>query len=134
MIEAKTGRQLDVKSGSYEEDTSVIATPNAGDPASFGHNKVFVLEEASRHITSSLAYTASGRNVSRTVSAREQETIYAYNNQDRLLMGVTDARGNSLSYTYDTDTDRLLSVRGLQGGSTRAVHYSPLSSPWEAAR
>ncbi|MBR4209778.1 MAG: RICIN domain-containing protein [Lachnospiraceae bacterium] len=125
VIEAKTGRQLDVKSGSYEEGADVIATPNGGDPASFAHNKVFVLEEASRHIISSLAYTSGGRNVAVTTDARGEETTYTYDSDNRLLTRVNDPNNHTLDYSYDSDTDQLTGVEAdMGGGISRSVAYS----------
>ncbi|MBR1813780.1 MAG: hypothetical protein IJ773_08155 [Lachnospiraceae bacterium] len=125
MIEAKTGRQLDVKSGSYEEGAEVIATPNANDPASFGHNKVFILEEVSRHITSSLAYTASGKNVAVITDARGKETTYTYDSDNRLLTRVNDPNNHTLDFSYDSDTDQLTGVEAdMGGGISRSVAYS----------
>ena len=59
--------------------------------------------------------------------ARGNTTTYTYDYNRGLQTAVTDARGNVTSYTYQNENDRLLAVTA--GGSTVSYGYHADGTP-----
>lgn len=79
----------------------------------------FVLEKASDIITSSATYQNNGNYPHTVTDSRGNTTTYTYDTAYGLQTGVTDALGNVTEYEYNTLNDRLESV----GSGSSIVDY-----------
>ena len=78
-------------------------------------------ETYGKTITSSATYQNNGNYPHTVTDSRGKTTTYAYDTVRGLKTGVTDANGNSTSYSYNSLNDRLNSV--TSGSSTVSYAY-----------
>ena len=104
-----------IDDGQKSEGARVYLTDKA-DKAS----QKWCLIEVGKEMRSSAEYSENGAYLTKLTDGRGNSTEYTYDTSKGLLSSVTDASGNTTSYTYDASTDRMLSV--TSGNST--VFYS----------
>ena len=77
--------------------------------------------EVGEEMRSSAEYSPNGAYLTKVTDGRGNSTQYTYDTSKGLLTSTTDAAGNTTSYTYDANTDRMLSV--TSGNSTVFYAY-----------
>ena len=87
-----------------------------------GLNQQWILEKVSDKINSTATYTADGNYMSTLTDARGETISYSYNNQTGTLTSVTNPKGHVTNYTYNPNTDALETVSN--GDSTISVGYT----------
>ena len=73
-------------------------------------NRYFMLEKISDVITSSATYQDNGNYPHTVTDSRGNTTTYTYDTARGLQTGITDAVGNTTKYSYNSQNDRLQSV------------------------
>ena len=107
---------LGVKDASLSDETQLIFTTKNATT-----NRFFIAEKFSDTITSSATYQDNGNYPHTTTDSRGNTTTYTYDTDRGLQTGVTDAKGNTTDYTYNALNDLLESVSS--GGSTVSYQY-----------
>ncbi len=59
-----------------------------------------------------------------TRNSRGNTVHYEYDDKNRLLTKLTDAKGNATSYAYDANTDKMTEVARMVNGKEVKVSYT----------
>jgi RHS repeat-associated protein len=91
---------------------------------SYGNQTTAKVGGSSTFIQSSSAYTSDGNYLSSTTDSSGNTITNNWNTQKGLLNSTTDAASKTTSYTYDSNTDNLLSVSKQADGLNVTNSYS----------
>ncbi len=108
---------------SYTSGTGLTVTANGS-----GTNQQWVLEEATKSITSEATYASNGNYLDKITDARGNTTDYNYDTNKGVLNSVEDANGELTSYTYNPNNDNLESVSRAGAESRYLYENSQLSA------
>lgn len=71
-----------------------------------------------------MTYTENGAYAQTVTDARGETSTYTYLESRGLLASAEDPRGNTTEYTYEADSDKLTKVEVKSGGAVKgAVEY-----------
>jgi len=96
---------LDVKDLSTANNGIIIGYSQCNSP-----NQCFIIERVSDLITSSMTYQDNGNYPHTVTDSRGNTTTYIYDTARGINTAVEDAKGNTTSYTYNQLNDRLEAV------------------------
>ena len=107
---------LDVLERSVADNTNIVSNWNIATL-----NQAFLLERVSESITSSATYQDNGNYLQSVTDSRGNTTTYSYDTHRGLQTGVTDAKGTVTTYSYNGLNNRLESV--TTGTSSVSYQY-----------
>ena len=116
VISTMTTRYAALDSGEKVTGEAIYLRAYADEPS-----QKWCFIEVGEEMRSSAEYSPNGAYLTKVTDGRGNSTQYTYNTSKGLLTSTTDAAGNTTSYTYDANTDRMLSV--TSGNSTVFYAY-----------
>ena len=119
-IVSKTEKYLDVSYESYSDSEKVVGLYFYKG----GANEQFILEGISGTVNTSMTYNYWGSYVDTVTDARGNTVQNTYDSNNRLLTEVTDPKGNSVEYSYDPDTDETTQITASVGEQDVTVGYT----------
>ncbi len=112
---------LDVANYSIADGADLIFTGKQA-----ATNRFFIAEKFSATIISSATYQDNGNYPHTVTDSRGNTTTYTYDTSRGLQTGVTDAKGGTTEYTYNSKNDRLENVKS--GDSVVKYQYNTVGT------